>query len=103
MFHVTCFGWLIFRAQSAARSSISLGALRSTSCHPPLRCRALLIPFALIVGPLMIVHSYQARRGSESAPLSLARPVRYALYGAVFYLVLLFGSFEGAQFIYFQF
>ena len=30
-------------------------------------------------------------------------PVRYALYGAVFYLVLLFGDFEGAQFIYFQF
>jgi hypothetical protein len=25
------------------------------------------------------------------------------VYGAVFYLVLLFGDFEGAQFIYFQF
>jgi hypothetical protein len=28
---------------------------------------------------------------------------RYAVYGALFYLILLFGSFGGAQFIYFQF
>jgi len=49
------------------------------------------------------VHVAQAREGSESAPVSWPLPVRYALYGAVFYLVLLFGDFEGAQFIYFQF
>ena len=55
-----------------------------------------------IVGPLLVVHIYQARRGSESAPLSLVPPIRYALYGAVLYLVLLFGGFKGAQFIYFQ-
>ena len=63
----------------------------------------LLLPVVFIVGPLLVVHIYQARRGSESAPLSLVPPVRYALYCAVFYLVLLFGSFKGAQFIYFQF
>ena len=56
-----------------------------------------------MVGPLLVVHIYQARHDSESAPLALVPPIRYALYGAVFYLVLLFGSFEGAQFIYFQF
>ena len=28
---------------------------------------------------------------------------RYAVYAAVFYLIVLFGSFGGAQFIYFQF
>ena len=56
-----------------------------------------------IVLPLLVVHVYQARRGSELAPIDLPLVVRYALYGAVFYLVLLFGDFEGAQFIYFQF
>jgi hypothetical protein len=35
--------------------------------------------------------------------MKLPLPVRYALFGAVGYLVLLFGDFEGAQFIYFQF
>ena len=103
MFHVTCYGWLIFRSRSVAQvvaltRSIAGGFLASVPELP-----TLLLPVVLIVGPLLVVHIYQARRGSESAPLSLVQPVRYALYGAVFYLVLLFGSFRGAQFIYFQF
>ena len=65
--------------------------------------RSLVIPFLEIVTPLLLVHIYQARRGSESAPLELGTVTRYALYGAVGYLILLFGDFEGAQFIYFQF
>ena len=103
MFHVTCYGWLIFRSRSVAQvvaltGSIAGGFLASVPQLP-----TLLLPVVLIVGPLLVVHIYQARRGSESAPLSLVPPVRYALYCAVFYLVLLFGSFKGAQFIYFQF
>ena len=103
MFHVTCYGWLIFRARSAGQVAdltrrLAGDLLPSVSTLP-----SLLVPLALIVVPLLVVHVYQARGGSESAPITLVRPVRYALYGAVFYLVLLFGSFEGAQFIYFQF
>jgi D-alanyl-lipoteichoic acid acyltransferase DltB (MBOAT superfamily) len=103
MFHVTCFGWLIFRAESAAHIA-ELTVRIATDLLPSLQTLpAVLGPVLLIVAPLMIVHLYQARHGSESAPLQLVPPVRYALYAGVFYLVLLFGSFEGAQFIYFQF
>jgi hypothetical protein len=65
--------------------------------------QSLILPFLYILVPFMIVHVYQAWKGTELAPLGLPRPVRYALFGAVFYLILLFGDFEGAQFIYFQF
>jgi alginate O-acetyltransferase complex protein AlgI len=103
MFHVTCFGWLIFRAESAAH----IGELTRrifTDLGPSLHTLPTLVaPVVLIVAPLMIVHGYQARHESESAPLGLVPAMRYALYAGVFYLVLLFGSFEGAQFIYFQF
>ena len=103
MFHVTCYGWLIFRAQSARQiveltRRVVFDFAPSVSALP-----ARLAPLGLIVGPLLVVHIYQARHGSESAPLNLSPPIRYALYGAVAYLVVLFGSFEGAQFIYFQF
>ena len=103
MFHVTCYGWLIFRARSLAHvvdltNRIAGGFFASVPELP-----ALLLPVVLIVVPLLVVHIYQARHDSESAPLALVPPIRYALYGAVFYLVLLFGSFKGAQFIYFQF
>jgi D-alanyl-lipoteichoic acid acyltransferase DltB (MBOAT superfamily) len=102
-FHAMCAGWLIFRAESLsqvvdfARRFVTRFA-PSASILP-----SLVVPLLLILAPFLIVHVYQARRGSDSAPLELARPIRYALYGAVFYLVLLFGNFEGAQFIYFQF
>ena len=103
MFHVTCYGWLIFRARSAEQVADLTGRIAGDLLPSASTLPSLLASLALFVGPLLIVHAYQARRGSESAPLALVPPVRYALYGAVFYLVLLFGSFEGAQFIYFQF
>jgi D-alanyl-lipoteichoic acid acyltransferase DltB (MBOAT superfamily) len=103
MFHVTCYGWLIFRAQSMGQVADLTRRLVTDFSPATSTLSSLLVTLALIVGPLVVVHSYQARHDSESAPLALLLPIRYALYGAVFYLVLLFGSFEGAQFIYFQF
>ena len=103
MFHVTCYGWLIFRAQSVAHV-VDLTRRVAAGIRPTGDTLAfVLAPLALVVMPLMVVHVYQALKGTESAPLGLIGPLRYGLYGAVFYLVLLFGSFEGAQFIYFQF
>jgi len=103
MFHVTCYGWLIFRAQSAGqivdftRRLVTDFAVTATTVH------ALLTPLLLIVLPLLVVHIYQARHDDELAVLHLPRPVRYAIYGGVFWLVLVFGNFHGAEFIYFQF
>ena len=103
MFNVTCYGWLIFRADSL-RQLVSFTRLLFTQFQPTVATvDSLLVPMLQSVAPLMIVHAYQARKGSETAPLDLPLLTRYALYAAVFYLVLLFGDFEGAQFIYFQF
>ena len=103
MFHVTCYGWLIFRAESVAQL-VGFSTLLVSDLQPSATTvSSLLVPFLLTVAPLLAVHVYQARKGSELAPLGAPLPWRYAVYGAVFYLVLLFGDFEGAQFIYFQF
>jgi alginate O-acetyltransferase complex protein AlgI len=103
MFHVTCYGWLIFRAESMSQIA-RFTRLLATDLRPgPSTMVSLVVPLLEIVTPLLIVHLYQARRGSESAPLTLGTATRYALYGAVAYLIVLFGDFEGAQFIYFQF
>jgi len=103
MFHVTCYGWLIFRAESGSQLW-RFTKLLVTDLRPTLAAwDSLVVPLLQVVLPLLAVHIYQARYRDEAAPLRLPMPVRYALYGAVFYLVLLFGDFEGAQFIYFQF
>ncbi|MGE5833598.1 MAG: MBOAT family O-acyltransferase, partial [Acidobacteriota bacterium] len=103
MFHVTCYGWLIFRSESVSQIA-RFTRLLATDLRPGASTiPSLVVPFLEIVLPLLIVHVYQARRRSESAPLTLGTATRYALYGAVGYLIVLFGDFQGAQFIYFQF
>jgi D-alanyl-lipoteichoic acid acyltransferase DltB (MBOAT superfamily) len=103
MFHVTCLGWLIFRAESLTQ----IGQMLSLVVHDfhlsPTTVRAMIVPVLLAVVPFLLVHVYQARHDDDTAVLRLPWPVQYAVYGMVFYLVVLFGDFEGAQFIYFQF
>jgi len=103
MFHVTCYGWLIFRAQSIHQVSDFTRVLFTRPSFSPGAWDSLVVPLLLSVVPLLIVHVHQARHDSELSVMTLPRPVRYALYGAVGYLILLFGDFEGADFIYFQF
>ena len=59
-----------------------------------------LVGFAL---PLVLLHGYEWWKDDLLAVPKLPLVPRYAVYGAIFYLILLFGSFGGAQFIYFQF
>jgi alginate O-acetyltransferase complex protein AlgI len=103
MFFVTCYGWLIFRAASVGQVGRFTRLLFTNLTPSPTSVSALLVPMCFVIGPLLAVHVYQARRGSESAPLALSPALRYALYGAVMYLVLVFGDFGGSRFIYFQF
>jgi D-alanyl-lipoteichoic acid acyltransferase DltB (MBOAT superfamily) len=103
MFHVTCYGWLIFRAGSATQIAGFTALLGGGLAPTALTWGTMIEPFLWIVTPLLAIHALQAWRGTELAPLDLPWPLRYAVFGAVFYLTLLFGDFEGAQFIYFQF
>jgi alginate O-acetyltransferase complex protein AlgI len=103
MFHVTCYGWLIFRAESVAQIGRLTGRMVTDLVPSANTVESLLVPLLAIVLPLLIVHIYQATRRSEAAVLELPWPIRYGLYVAMFYLILVFGDFGGAQFIYFQF
>jgi alginate O-acetyltransferase complex protein AlgI len=103
MFHITCYGWLIFRAHSTSQVVEFTRALVSDWHAGPETVAGLALPLLRLVTPLALIHLYQARKGTELAVLNLPVALRYAVYGAVIYLVLLFGDFEGTQFIYFQF
>jgi len=103
MFHVTCYGWLIFRADSVGQLAHFTTLLATEFTPTTATLDSLLVPMLQCVLPLLAVHAYQARKGSEDAPRQWPLVARYALYAAVFYCVLLWGDFEGAQFIYFQF
>jgi D-alanyl-lipoteichoic acid acyltransferase DltB (MBOAT superfamily) len=103
VFHVTCFGWLIFRAQSLEQVGTFSRALVADFRWSGSAAGASLVSLLAIIAPLLVVHVWQARHDDELAVFKWPRLVRYAVFCGVAYLSLLFGDFEGAEFIYFQF
>jgi D-alanyl-lipoteichoic acid acyltransferase DltB (MBOAT superfamily) len=103
MFQVTAVGMMMIRAESVPQIVELLWRVVTDFRFGPDTVRSLVLPFVQVVVPFLAVHIYQARMRDETAPLRWSLVPRYALYGAVFFLVLLFGDFQGAQFIYFQF
>jgi alginate O-acetyltransferase complex protein AlgI len=102
MFHLTCFGWLVFRARSAAQIGQFMSALATNFAPTTLNSTAL-VQLLLYVSPLLVVHALEAWFDNVLVVRKLPIGVRYSVYAATLYLTLLFGNFGGSDFIYFQF
>jgi D-alanyl-lipoteichoic acid acyltransferase DltB (MBOAT superfamily) len=103
MFHLTCYGWLIFRARSARQLGSMTANLFGSFAPRSVNVEALLVPLAMYTAPLLIVHICEAIYDNVLVVPRLPVGVRYSVYAATFYLTMLFGNFGGAEFIYFQF
>jgi alginate O-acetyltransferase complex protein AlgI len=103
MFHLTCFGWLIFRSSSAAQIARLAGAAAADFAPSTIDVQGLLAPLLLYVTPMVVIHACEARFDDVLVVRRLPLAVRYSVYAATFYLIVLFGNFGGADFIYFQF
>jgi hypothetical protein len=99
-FHLVCFGWLIFRAQSLAQL---WGMVRAIVERPAIPPSAQLVPVVLCIVPLLLVQVVQYL--SKDLDIVLRTPwyVRSVFYTFLFYAFILAGNFGGGQFIYFQF
>ena len=103
MFHLTCYGWLIFRATSATQIAGLTSSVLTNFAPASVQMQALLVPLVLYVTPLILVHASEAWFDDVLIVRRFPAGVRYSVYAATFYLILLFGNFGGADFIYFQF
>ncbi|HVL67129.1 MAG TPA: MBOAT family protein [Vicinamibacterales bacterium] len=103
MFHLTCYGWLIFRARSVDQIGDMTWRLVAHFQPFAVDLPQLLVPLVLYLTPLALVHALEARRDDLLIVPKLPLVVRYSLYAATFYLTMLFGNFGGSEFIYFQF
>jgi len=103
MFSLTCYGWLVFRAESWSQVVLLTGRL-FTSFSPSWDVLANVgLPLLVYAGPLLIIHVAEARRGHLNVVLGWPTVARYTVYAAIVYTIVLFGNFEGSEFIYFQF
>ncbi|QDV83001.1 MBOAT family O-acyltransferase [Planctomycetes bacterium TBK1r] len=102
MFHLTCVGWLIFRAESFAQlrsmvaglvqfQSLSLGDLQGAW------------KLMLLAGPLLIIQAAKEYTKCLNFVPSLSPLPRLAIYAGCVVAILTFGSFGKQAFIYFQF
>ena len=103
MFHLTCYGWLIFRAPSLRTLGELTHSLVSGFAPSSVDVTGILLPLLLYTTPLLLVHVLEARADDVLAVPKLRAGWRYAIYVATLYLILLFGNFGGSDFIYFQF
>ncbi len=100
MFHLTCYGWLLFRASSLDQIRNMTGSFfQSPVWHSDLAWR--LLPFAL---PLIVVQSVQYATGKlDFLDWKWCPPeARAVVYAALLYFVLFRGGLP-QSFIYFQF
>jgi alginate O-acetyltransferase complex protein AlgI len=103
MFHLTCYGWLIFRARGVGQIASMTSALVSRFEPGAIDTSGLAAPLVLYVTPLLMVHALEAYADDVLVVPKLSPAVRYCIYAATFYLTMLFGNFGGSDFIYFQF
>jgi len=103
MFHLTCYGWLIFRASSFSALRDLTRSLVTRFSPGAIDGGGLALPLLLYTTPLLIVHLYEAWTDDVLAVPKLRPALRYTVYVATLYLILLFGNFGGSDFIYFQF
>jgi alginate O-acetyltransferase complex protein AlgI len=103
MFHLTCFGWMIFRAPSLR----GLGALARSVFRgfapASVDVTGLLVPLLLYTVPLLIIHTMEAHADDVLVVPRMPVIIRYTVFVATVYLIFLFGNFGGSEFIYFQF
>ena len=103
MFHVTCYGWLIFRARSVGQIGALTSSLLGASGWGSPHAMAYALQLVFFAGPLLIVHLIEAWHDDLMFVLRLRPAVRYALCAALIYMTVFFGEFGGAEFIYFRF
>ena len=103
MFTLTCYGWLVFRADSLAHAAVLTGRLITAFSPSWAVLHALGLPLLVYAGPLLVIHTAEARQGNLEAVPGWPRLLRYSVYVAIVFAIVLFGDFEGSDFIYFQF
>ncbi len=103
MFHLTCFGWIIFRAKTLQDLAGHLWQLVFAFAPSRASLESLGAPTLFCVAALMIVHALEAWYDDDCVVFRLPVWARSFIFVALGYGILLFGRYEGAEFIYFQF
>lgn len=97
-FHLTCFGWLLFRAESVQQIKSILAAFG----QPPVVSLGMLARL-LVALPVLVLEYSIYKTDDQLAFLKLSWPLRVIVYVLIYWSLLSIGRWGGDGFIYFQF
>jgi D-alanyl-lipoteichoic acid acyltransferase DltB (MBOAT superfamily) len=101
-FNLVCYGWLLFRADTAQKVvDLTLGLATGWNTigeHFGLAFR--LVWFCWL---LILVQFMQVRSGNVLVALTWPAPLRTIFFVLLFYFTVIFGAYDEVEFIYFQF
>jgi D-alanyl-lipoteichoic acid acyltransferase DltB (MBOAT superfamily) len=103
MFALTCYGWLLFRSESWSQAAGLTGRLLAGGGMSWAVTANVGVPLLVYAGPLLVLHLAEAARGDLDTIPRAPLVVRYCVYAALIYAIVLFSDFRGSEFIYFQF
>jgi alginate O-acetyltransferase complex protein AlgI len=101
IFHVVCFAWVFFRADSISAAFSMLGQLSHFEWTSDYAAACLFL--GLLVGFGLLIDLAVERAGTEYIFQTQSPALRLGVVAAAMVLVLLFSASEGNAFIYFQF
>ena len=101
MFHLVCFGWLIFRAENFNQLFAMLSSCGDFTFSTEAATNMKKILFYALIP--MLINYFQFKQNSGNYIHSFYRPIRIALYVLMYFLIFGFGEFGVKEFIYFQF
>ena len=102
MFHLTCLGWLLFRADSFGSALAMLRLMATDFTVTPAVISALAF-MALLAGPLLVLEQVMGGERRLDRFLALRAPTRGVAYAYVVLMLLVFHAEQAVDFIYFQF
>lgn len=103
MFHVTCLGWLIFRASSFMEINNFLVAIGTRLFDPTANGVVMLKQLCVFTIPVILISSIQYFNGHRISISNYPIIIRIAIVSIMYVTLLFLGEFGAKQFIYFQF
>ena len=106
-FGLAVFGWIFFRANNIEHAISYISEILSSSLFtiPKFEGMDKALTTIILVGIFVLIE-WQGREGQYAISqlgIKWKRPLRYAMYYSIIFLIMYFGNFNENQFIYFQF
>ena len=99
MFHLTCFGWVLFRVNNLTDLSTLLQNLFIWDSAPS----HWLLAMPLLLWPLLFQNYLQEIKDDTLMIKKMSAVFRWAAYSVLLGYIMFFGKVNGYDFIYFQF